>query len=65
IEEVRNLATKVRGKPQVLQVPRVRRSRIDVAADLLHGQSLLIGCLPASGQNTYSYVLVTALALEP
>jgi hypothetical protein len=44
---------------QQCQLPRVKRSRIDVSAEVREGQSLLIGCVPTYEQKEFFYVLLT------
>jgi hypothetical protein len=59
IGEVRTAAMLLPGEPKSIQLPRVKRSRIDVSAEVHEGQSLLIGCVPTHEQQEFCYVLLT------
>ncbi len=59
IEEVRTVSTVLDGKPATIQIPRVKRCRIDVSSTLPDGHSLLVGCIPTYEQKQFMYVLLT------
>lgn len=59
IDEVRTATTLVRGTPTTIQIPRVKRCRIDASSKVADGQSLLIGCIPTFEQSKYFYVVLT------
>ena len=43
IEAVRTVSTVLNGKPETIQIPRVKRCRIGVSSTLPDGHSLLVG----------------------
>ncbi|HUY93377.1 MAG TPA: M56 family metallopeptidase [Pirellulales bacterium] len=59
IKRVGTVSTMLNGKPTKIQIPRVKRCRIDVSSEVDDGHSLLIGCIPAYEQKKFFYVLVT------
>ncbi len=59
IEEVRKIKAEGTDGPTTLEIPRVRRCRIDASSTLADGQSLLIGCIPTYEQKEFLYVLLT------
>jgi len=59
IGEVRTAAMLLPGEPKSIQLPRVKRCRIDVSAEVHEGQSLLIGCVPTQERKEFFYVLLT------
>lgn len=59
IRDVRTASTMLRGEPTTIQIPRVKRCRIDISSDVPDGHSLLIGCMPAYEQKEYFYVFLT------
>ena len=64
IKEVGTASTQFRGQPATIQIPRVKRCRIDASSEVGDGQSLLIGCIPAYEQKKFFYILVTPRILE-
>jgi type II secretory pathway component GspD/PulD (secretin) len=60
IGEVRTASAIVHGKPATIQIPRVKRRRIDVSAEIPDGQSLLVECIPTFEEKTFFYLLLTA-----
>jgi bla regulator protein BlaR1 len=60
ISEVITASTQLDGETKTIQVPRVKRCRIDVASEIPDGKTLLIGCIPAYEQQKFFYVLLTA-----
>jgi hypothetical protein len=65
IGEVRTASTLVRGEPITIQIPRVKRCRIDVSSEVQAGQSVLIGCIPTYEQKRFFYVLLTVNSVSP
>ena len=65
IKEVGTASTMLNGSPKTIQIPRVKRCRIDVSSEVDDGQSLLIGCIPAYEQKEFFYILLTPRILEP
>ncbi len=61
ISDVRTASILLRGTPTTIQLPRVKRYRIDVASEVPDGESLLVGCMPTDAQAKYLYVLLTVL----
>ena len=59
IVEVRTVSTLLRGERATIQIPRVKRCRIDVSCEVQDGQSLLIACIPTYEQKRFFYVLLT------
>jgi len=59
VDDVRTASTVLRGQTTTIQIPRVKRRRIDVASEVEDGQSLLVGCIPAYEQTQFLYLLVT------
>jgi bla regulator protein BlaR1 len=59
IGEVRTVSAVVHGKPTTIQIPRVKRRRLDVSAEIPDGQSLLVECIPTFEEKTYFYLLLT------
>jgi type II secretory pathway component GspD/PulD (secretin) len=64
ISGLRTASTLLRNKPTTIQIPRVKRCRIDVSSEIQDGNSLLIGCIPAYEQRKFFYILLTARNLE-
>jgi bla regulator protein blaR1 len=64
IGEVRTVSNALREEAASIQIPRVKRSRIDVASEVENGQSLLIGCVPAYDEQRFFYVLLTVRNLS-
>lgn len=64
IKEVGTASTMLNGSPTTIQIPRVKRCRIDVASEVDDGQSLLIGCIPAYEQKKFFYILLRPRILE-
>ena len=64
ISEVRTASTLLAGEPVTLQLPRVKRCRIDVSSDIPDGDSLLVGCIPTYEQKRFFYVLLTVRNLH-
>jgi type II secretory pathway component GspD/PulD (secretin) len=65
IGEVRTASAIVHGKPATIQIPRVKRRRIDVSAEIPDGQSLLVECIPTFEEKTYFYLLLTVRRITP
>lgn len=65
INEVRTASTTLRNQPTAIQLPRVKRCRIDINSEVEDGQSLLIGCIPGYERKKFFYVLLTATNLKP
>ncbi|HVA45417.1 MAG TPA: M56 family metallopeptidase [Pirellulales bacterium] len=63
ISGVGTVSTLFHGEPTSIQIPRVKRCRIDVASELPDGESLLIGCIPSYEQKRFSYILLTVRSL--
>jgi hypothetical protein len=59
VDAVRAASTALRGETTTIQIPRLKRRRIDVGSELEDGQTLLIGCIPADEQTKFLYLLVT------
>jgi type II secretory pathway component GspD/PulD (secretin) len=59
IDDVRTVSTALGTEAAPIQIPRVKRCRIDVASEVEDGHSLLIGCVPGHDQKEISYVLLT------
>ena len=64
ISDVHTFTTKLRHQKVHLQLPRVTECRIDVAATIPDGDSLLIGLPPAYERTKYTYVLLTPRVLK-
>ncbi len=64
ISDVRTASTRLRNQPTTIQIPRVKRCRIDVSSEIQDGNSLLIGCIPAYEQRKFFYILLTVRNLE-
>jgi hypothetical protein len=64
IKGVGKVATIVHGETTTIQIPRVKRCRIDVSSEIPDGQSLLIGCIPSYEQKEFFYILLTPRILE-
>jgi hypothetical protein len=64
ISDVETVSTMFRGESKTIQIPRVKRCRIDVASQVPDGQSLLIGCIPSYEQKEFFYVLLTVRNLR-
>ena len=64
IAEISTASALLRVKPAMIQIPRIKRCRIDVASELDDGQSLLIGCIPTYEKKRFFYVLLTVRNLE-
>lgn len=62
IDEVGKAITPIgASRSQVaIDIPKVRHRNMEVASELMDGQSLLLGFLPTNGKNEYLYVLLTA-----
>jgi bla regulator protein BlaR1 len=65
IGEVRTASAVVQGKPATIQIPHVKRRRIDVSAEIPDGQSLLLECIPTFEEKTYFYLLLTVRRITP
>jgi bla regulator protein BlaR1 len=65
IGEVRTASAIFHGKPATIQIPRVKRRRIDVSAEIPDGQSLLVECIPTFEEKTFFYLLLTARVITP
>lgn len=52
------------GTPSTIQLPRVKRCRIDVCSEVPDGESLLVGCIPTYEQKRFFYVLLTVRNLR-
>jgi hypothetical protein len=64
ISDVRTATTLLAGKPNTIQLPRVKRCRIDVCSEVADGDSLLVGCIPTYEQNRFFYLLLTVRRLH-
>ena len=64
ISDVRTASTRLRNQPTTIQIPRVKRCRIDVSSEIQDGNSLLIGCIPAYEQRKFFYILLTGAILN-
>lgn len=64
ISDVETVSTFFRGESKTIQIPRVKRCRIDVVSQVPDGQSLLIGCIPSYEQKEFFYVLLTVRNLQ-
>ena len=64
IKGVGKVSAMFHGETTTIQIPRVKRCRIDVSSEIDDGQSLLIGCIPAYEEQKFFYVLMTARILE-
>lgn len=65
LTDVGTASANLRGQPATIQVPRVKRCRIDVSSELEDGQTLLIGCFPTREQPHYLYILLTIRQVWP
>jgi bla regulator protein BlaR1 len=65
IGEVRTASTLLRGEPTTIQIPRVKRCRIDLSSEVPDGQTLLIACIPTYEQKRFFYMLLTVRNLSP
>lgn len=54
------VSTALGGEAAEIEIPQVKRCRIDVAAEVDDGESLLIGCVPSYDKARSFYVLFTA-----
>ena len=64
IKEVATASTVLNGSPTTIQIPRVKRCRIDISSAVPDGRSLLIGCIPAYEQKKFFYILLTPRIVE-
>ena len=59
IGEVHTALTVMAGQHTTIQMPQVNRCRIDVAAQVEDGHSLLVGCVPSDKEKAFFYALFT------
>jgi hypothetical protein len=59
IGDARTASAVLRGKPETIQIPRVKRRRIDVSTEMPDGQSLLVACIPTFEEKRFFYLLLT------
>ena len=64
IDDVREASMMLRGEPTTIQIPRVKRYRIDVSSEVEDDQSLLIGCIPTYERKQFLYVLLSVKNLR-
>jgi len=64
IEQVQTYSTKISGKEVTIQVPRVRRFRVNTRQQLENEQTLMILIPPTYDRKEYTWVLLTPRVLE-
>jgi hypothetical protein len=62
---VRTIPAALGAGAESVQIPRVHRTRIDVASQTEPGQSLLVGCVPSYDTQRIFYVLLTPRLIVP
>ncbi|MBL9123256.1 MAG: hypothetical protein JNG90_06455, partial [Planctomycetaceae bacterium] len=63
LDTVHTATTLVEGQPATVQLPRLKRWRIDLAVEVPDQESLLVACVPSYERRQFLYFLLTATNL--